>query len=88
LHYEATFEGRPVDLTPREFDFLAFLARHVGKVCTRRIILEDVWGPAYERELHYLKVYAYRIRKKLHDEDGKFLQNDPSVGYRLAPANE
>ncbi len=88
LHYEATYEGRPVDLTPREFDFLAFLARHVGKVCTRRMILENVWGPAYERELHYLKVYAYRIRKKLHDEDGKFLQNDPSVGYRLAPPPE
>ena len=38
-HYEATFGGRPLDLTPREFDFLAYLARYVGKVCTRRMIL-------------------------------------------------
>jgi two-component system KDP operon response regulator KdpE len=60
------------------------LARHVGKVCTRRMILEGIWGPGYVNEHHYLKVYAYRIRKKLHDEQGKFLQNDPSVGYRLA----
>ena len=84
VHYEASFDGTPVDLTPKEFDFLAYLARHVGKVCTRSMILENVWGPSYARELHYLKVYAYRIRRKLHDEEGLFLQNDPSVGYRLA----
>jgi DNA-binding response OmpR family regulator len=36
-------------------------------------------------ETHYLKVYAYRIRRKLHDEGGDFLQSDPSVGYRLVP---
>lgn len=85
---EATFEGRAVDLTPKEFDFLAFLARHVGKICTRRMILENVWGPGYVDENHYLKVYAYRIRRKLHDEDGRFLRNDPSVGYRLAVESE
>jgi two-component system KDP operon response regulator KdpE len=84
VHYGATFAGRPLDLTPREFDFLAYLARHVGKVCTRRMILENVWGPGYEKELHCLKVYAYRIRRKLGDENGQFLQSDPAVGYRLA----
>ena len=85
VHYEATFDGRPLDLTAKEFDFLAYLARSVGKVCTRRMILEHVWGPGYERESHYLKVYAYRIRRKLGDEAGDFLQSDPSVGYRLVP---
>ncbi|GIH15363.1 response regulator transcription factor [Rugosimonospora africana] len=86
VHYQATFDGRPVDLTPKEFEFLAYLARHAGKICTRRMILENVWGSAYARELRYLKVYAYRIRRKLHDEQGLFLENDPSVGYRLAVA--
>jgi two-component system, OmpR family, KDP operon response regulator KdpE len=85
VHYEATMDGRPLDLTAKEFDFLAYLARNVGKVCTRRMILESVWGPQYARETHYLKVYAYRIRRKLHDESGDFLQSDPSVGYRLVP---
>ena len=84
IHYQATFKGKDLDLTPREFEFLAFLARHAGKVCTRRMILENVWGPGYANELNYLKVYAYRIRRKLGDEDGTFLQSDPSVGYRLA----
>ncbi len=83
-HREATFNSRPLDLTPRELDFLAFLARNAGKICTRRMILENVWGPGYTSELHYLKVYAYRIRRKLGDERGNFLQSDPSVGYRLA----
>jgi two-component system KDP operon response regulator KdpE len=83
--YEATFDGRPVDLTPKEFELLAYLARNVGKVCTRRMILENVWGPGYGSELHYLKVYVYRIRRKLGDERGSFLQSDPSVGYRLVP---
>jgi two-component system KDP operon response regulator KdpE len=86
VHRQAAFDGRPLDLTPRELDFLAFLARNAGKVCTRRMILENVWGPGYASELQYLKVYAYRIRRKLHDERGRFLQSDPSVGYRLAPA--
>jgi len=84
IHYQATFNGRDLDLTAREFEFLAFLARHAGKVCTRRMILENVWGPGYVHEVNYLKVYAYRIRRKLGDEDGNFLQSDPSVGYRLA----
>jgi two-component system KDP operon response regulator KdpE len=85
VHREATYDGRPLDLTPRELDFLAFLARHAGKICTRRMILENVWGPGYASELHYLKVYAYRIRRKLGDEAGQILQSDPSVGYRLMP---
>lgn len=85
VHYEATLDGRSLDLTPREFDFLAYLARNAGKVCTRKMILESVWGPQYARELNYLKVYAYRIRRKLGDESGRFLQSDPSVGYRLMP---
>ena len=88
VHREATFDGRPLDLTPRELDFLAYLARNAGKVCTRRMILENVWGPGYGSEHHYLKVYAYRIRRKLHDENGQFLQSDPAVGYRLAPPGD
>jgi two-component system KDP operon response regulator KdpE len=83
-HYEATYDGRSLDLAPKELEFLAYLARNAGKVCTRQMILEHVWGPGYRRELQYLKVYAYRIRRKLGDEKGQFLQSDASVGYRLA----
>ena len=52
------------------------------------MILENVWGSGYTKEQqHYLKVYAYRIRRKLGDERGQFLQSDPSVGYRPMPPN-
>ena len=45
-------------------------------------------GPGYENEVNYLKVYAYRVRRKLGDEEGHFLQSDPSVGYRLARSTD
>jgi len=88
VHHEATLDGHSLDLAPKEFEFLAYLAHHVGKVCTRRMILENVWGPGHDKELHYLKVYAYRIRRKLNDNKGQFLQSDPSIGYRLAAPND
>ncbi len=86
--YQATYDGEPLDLAPKEFEFLAFLAQNAGKVCTRRMILENVWGPGYGKEVQYLKVYAYRIRRKLRDETGRFLQSDPAVGYRLVPPGD
>jgi hypothetical protein len=45
-------------------------------------------GPRLPERGNYLKVYAYRIRRKLGDERGLFLQSDPSVGYRLAPPGD
>jgi DNA-binding response OmpR family regulator len=47
VHYEATLDGRVLGSDVREFDFLAFHARHAGKACTRRMIMESVWGPQY-----------------------------------------
>ena len=88
IHYQATMDDKSLNLTPKEFDFLAYLAHHVGKVCTRRMILENVWGPNYVNELPYLKVYAYRIRRKLGDAHGRLLQSDPSVGYRLVDPDD
>jgi two-component system, OmpR family, KDP operon response regulator KdpE len=76
---------REVDLTPKEFDFLALLARWPGRVLTHRTILQEVWGPEYGHETHYLRVYASQIRKKLGDEPGQSrLVTEPGVGYRLS----
>ena len=73
--------GRLDELTTREFALLAYLARHAGKTCTHRMILEHVWGPHYGTETQYLRVYAYRLRKKLGDEDGTFPAHPPGVGW-------
>jgi two-component system KDP operon response regulator KdpE len=75
---------RRIDLTPKEFDFLAVLARHPGRVLTHRTILQDVWGPEYGTETQYLRVYASQLRKKLDDDPARpRLVTEPGVGYRL-----
>jgi two-component system KDP operon response regulator KdpE len=79
-----TRAGCPVDLTPKEFGFLALLARFPGRVLTHRAILQQVWGPEYGTETQYLRVYASQLRKKLHDDaDAPRLVTEPGVGYRL-----
>lgn len=84
-----TVGGRHVDLTPKEFAFLAFLARHQGRVLTHQTILREVWGPKYGSETQYLRVYAGQIRKKLHEDmRNPRLVTDLGVGYRLQPRHE
>ena len=83
VHHEARVDGRLVELTSREFSLLAYLAHHAGKICTHRMILEHVWGPHHGSETQYLRVYAYRLRRKLGDEHGAFLRTHPGVGYQL-----
>jgi two-component system KDP operon response regulator KdpE len=77
--------GEAVELTAREFDLLAFLARHAGKVVTHRMVLEKVWGPGHGDETHYLRVYANRLRRKLEDDPNHpaLLRTSPGVGYQL-----
>jgi two-component system KDP operon response regulator KdpE len=81
----AEMRGQPVELTAREFDLLAFLARHAGKVVTHRMVLEKVWGPDSGDETHYLRVYANRLRRKLEDDPNHptLLRTSPGVGYQL-----
>ncbi len=79
--------GQAVDLTPREFDFLAYLASHAGKVVTHRTLLQAVWGEGYGSETHYLRIYASRLRSKLGDPHGRLLRTSPGVGYQLAEAD-
>ena len=84
-HHETRMKAEPVELTRREFGFLAFLAQNAGKVCTQRMILEAVWGPRYARQSQYLREYAYRVRRKLGDDEGTFLVTHPGIGYQLVP---
>ena len=82
--HRVTDGGRAVELTPKEFDFLALLARHAGRVLTHRMILQEVWGPEYGTETQYLRVYASQLRKKLQEDPAHpRLVTEPGVGYRL-----
>ncbi|MGO8877279.1 MAG: response regulator transcription factor [Acidimicrobiales bacterium] len=82
-HHEARMAGTVVELTNREFAFLAYLAQNAGKVCTHRMVLEAVWGPRHLRATRYLREYAYRLRRKLGDEEGTLLVTHPGIGYQL-----
>jgi two-component system KDP operon response regulator KdpE len=82
--HRATVGDRPLDLTPKEFAFLATLARHPGRVITHQFLLREVWGPAYKTETQYLRVYASQLRKKLQEDPAHpYLVTEPGVGYRL-----
>jgi two-component system KDP operon response regulator KdpE len=83
VHHMASRRGETLPLTSREFDLLAYLARHAGKVCTHHMILKDVWGPGYGAESNYVRVYAHRLRKKMGDDDGQLLRTIPGIGYQL-----
>jgi two-component system KDP operon response regulator KdpE len=82
VHHMARLAGKDLELTGREFDLLAYLAQHAGKVCTHQMILRDVWGSSYGSEAHYLRVYAHRLRRKLGPA-GDMLRTQPGVGYQL-----
>jgi two-component system KDP operon response regulator KdpE len=84
-HHQGRLDGRPLELTAKEFDVLAFLARHPGRTCTHEMILQAVWGPGYGREARYLHAYVHRLRQKLDDADARLIRTVPGIGYVLDP---
>jgi two-component system KDP operon response regulator KdpE len=78
--------GKAIHLTPKEFDLLAHLARHAGKVITHRALLTAVWGAQSAHQPEYLRVFVGQLRKKLEAEtDRQYIQTEPWVGYRFIP---
>jgi len=81
-----TVQGKPVHLTPKEFDLLLHLARNAGKVMTHRALLTAVWGSQSAHQPEYLRVFVGQLRKKLETETGRqYIQTEPWVGYRFVP---
>jgi two-component system, OmpR family, KDP operon response regulator KdpE len=83
VHRQVQLDGTTVALTAKEFDVLAFLAQHAGKVATHQMILGAVWGPGYDREVRYVHIYVHRLRQKLNDDSGTLIKSIPGVGYGL-----
>jgi two-component system KDP operon response regulator KdpE len=82
--HSITVLGKPIHLTPKEFDLLLHLARHAGKVITHRALLTSVWGAQSAHQPEYLRVFIGQLRKKLEAETGKqYIQTEPWVGYRF-----
>ena len=81
----STADGRRVRLTPTEWNVLEILVRHEGKLVSQRQLLQEVWGPAYETETNYLRVYMAQLRRKLEADPSRprYLRTEPGMGYRF-----
>jgi two-component system KDP operon response regulator KdpE len=82
---EVLRKGEMIHLTPNEFDLLAVLVRHAGKVLTHHQLLKEVWGGVAGAQPHYLRVYMAQLRRKLEDDPARprHLLTELGVGYRL-----
>ncbi len=78
-------DGAEVRLTPTEWQIVEILVRSPGKLVSQRQLLQEVWGPQYERETNYLRVYLAQIRRKLEPDPARplYFVTEPRVGYRF-----
>ena len=86
-----TVAGRPLELTPREYELLKVIVANPGRLLTKGRLLRAVWGTAYSGEAHYLHVYVSRLRRKLERADPTgathgLISAEPGIGYRVADA--
>jgi len=80
-----------VSLTPIEWGLVEMLSRNRGRLVTQRQLLQDVWGPQYERETNYLRVHMAHIRAKLEPDPSqpRYFVTEPGMGYRFdAPSSD
>jgi DNA-binding response OmpR family regulator len=80
-------DGRPVDLTAREFDLLAFLASHPGQVFTRDQLMDDVWDYTFAGDASTVTVHIRRVREKVEADPKRprFIKTVWGVGYKFEP---
>jgi two-component system KDP operon response regulator KdpE len=72
-------------LTPREYAFIAELAKHPGRVLTHSQLLRAIWGSGHEGDVEYLRVAARAVRRKIEVDPSSpvLVRNEPGIGYRL-----
>jgi two-component system KDP operon response regulator KdpE len=80
-----TKNGETIKLTNTEFNLLALFFKNEGRVLTHQFILKEIWGLAYQKETHYLRVFIGAIRKKIEDDfhKPKHILTESGVGYRF-----
>ena len=82
-----TRDGADVRLTPTEWHLLEVLVRNSGRLVSQTQLLQEVWGPAYQTEGNYLRVYVAQLRRKLEPDPSqpRHLLTEPGMGYRFRP---
>ena len=79
--------GHDVRLTPTEWQLLEVLVRNSGRLVSQRQLLHEVWGPGYETEGNYLRVFVAQLRRKLESDPSRprYLLTEAGMGYRFQP---
>lgn len=87
LIFQPDSAGRQVHLTPTEWQLLQALVRYPGRLISQRQLLQEVWGPTYVDQTHYLRQYIKALRYKLEDDPARprHLITEPGMGYRFQP---
>ncbi|MGZ4385711.1 MAG: response regulator [Gaiellaceae bacterium] len=82
---ELRIAGKPVHLSPLQFELLSILAQSPGKLLTHRMILQKVWGPSYGGESNLLHVHISQLRRRIEQDPARprYLLTEPGAGYRL-----
>jgi len=88
--HEVALDGKTVELTPREFDLLAWFARHPGRVYTRGELLEHVWGYGHEGYAHTVNSHINRLRSKIerNPSEPDYILTVWGVGYKFGQPGE
>jgi two-component system KDP operon response regulator KdpE len=78
-------EGAAIKLTATEYNLLALLVRSDGKVLTHRVLLQQVWGPGFQEQTQYLRVFVAQLRRKIEDDPNHpcFIHTESGIGYRF-----
>ncbi len=84
-HRRVTLKGEELKLTPTEYEILKYLALQAGKVVTHKQLLKAVWGPNYQDETHYLRIYIGQLRRKIEADPSQpmYILTESGVGYRM-----
>jgi two-component system KDP operon response regulator KdpE len=87
---QVTRNGREIRLTPTEWQLVELLVRHPGRLVSQRQLLQEVWGPKYQEETNYLRLFIAQIRRKLEPDPAhpRYFITEAGMGYRFQPKDQ
>jgi two-component system KDP operon response regulator KdpE len=82
---QVKLHGKPISLTPTEFQLLLTLAENAGRILSHEQLLSQVWGPEYVGEPGYVKRYIWYLRQKIEDDPSnpQYILTERGFGYKL-----
>jgi len=90
VHRIVSMRGDVIRLSPKEYKLLAFLAHHAGKVLTHDQLLGHVWGEGHLGDVHYLRIFMRKLRRKIEPDPTRprYIATELGIGYRLLTADQ